>query len=53
MIFGEESSSSSSEDETLNDPDLVNVTGAQGNMGNSQMAFDLLPISKSQSSLTY
>lgn len=43
MIFGQESSSDTSEDETLNDPDLV---GTVQNMQQSNMAFDLLPISK-------
>ena len=44
MIFGQESSSESSEDETLNDPDLVGTT--MQNIHVANMAFDLLPISK-------
>ena len=43
MIFGQESSSESSEDDTLNDPDLM---GTVTNQNQKEMAFDLLPISK-------
>ena len=43
MIFGQESSSESSEDETLNDPDLIGTVKGQNPQ---EMAFDLLPISK-------
>ena len=43
MIFGQESSSESSEDETLNDPDLIGTIKGQNQQ---EMAFDLLPISK-------